>query len=163
MHRRRLNAESVARATIADDREYSRRTKIPSRHRLQPKMISQNQRRILKAGENIFSRQGGILLQNVFDRITRSEKLEDGLRRDPRPFDNGTTTANGGIDDDSFAHVPSVTIFSPEASLPEVGGLSRSRCRHVRAGTGASRARYAFGACNRRSSFQRFRSGTFPA
>jgi len=86
------------------DRVNSRPTKIPSHDWLQPGVIAHKAGRILEGGENIFASEGGILVQNILDRIARAQKFEDGLDGYASTTDDGTSSANSRVDDDPFVH-----------------------------------------------------------
>lgn len=59
-------------------------------------------RRELHAFQYILARYGGILLQDIFNRISRAEKLQYSLCRDPCAPDHGLSVADIWVDGDSI-------------------------------------------------------------
>src|SRR5713101_3002093 len=58
-------------------------------------------RRELHAFQYILARERRVLLQDIFNRISRGEKLQDSLCRDPCVFDHGLSVADIWVDDDA--------------------------------------------------------------
>ncbi len=60
--------------------------------------------RVGKAGEYVFARDGGVGVQEIFDRVPVCQHLHDEMYRDSLPLDARLTIANVGVYRDSLMH-----------------------------------------------------------
>ena len=67
-------------------------------------IIPHQRRRVLDTSEDVFASERRVFLQDVIDRISRTQKLKNSLCRDPRPANYRASIADFEIDDDSIIH-----------------------------------------------------------
>ncbi len=80
-------------------------------------MVTHQAGRITETSQNILTRQGRILLQNIFDGIARTEEFKYRLNGDPRPSHDGPSVANGRVNDEVYVHNPTMTALAAPYSV----------------------------------------------